>query len=320
MDSKNTLLVTGSTGQIGSELVTELRKKWGNDRVVAVFHNRPPSAKQISEGPCIKVDLFSEDDILNVLKKWNVTQVYHLAAILSAKGEKEPQEAWKVNMGTLYNILEAGRKVGLEKIFWPSSIAVFGPASPRWMTPQETVLNPISMYGVTKVAGELLCNYYYKKYGLDVRSVRFPGIISSDTMPGGGTTDFAVEIFYEALLKERYTCFVRENTRLPMMYMPDCLKCILDIMNAPATNIKRHDAYNVSSMNFSAGELVAEIRHHLPRLEVDYVPDERQTIADSWPMSLDDSQARRDWGWNPDYDLSKMVSDMIQRLREKFTK
>jgi nucleoside-diphosphate-sugar epimerase len=320
MDTSSKILVTGATGQIGSELVLELRRRFGGEKVVAAFHNRSASEEIIRGGPVVKVDLTSEEGLEAMLKEHQVAQVYHLAAVLSAVGEKDPQAAWRTNMGSLYNLLEAGRKLKLEGIFWPSSIAVFGPTSPRVRTPQDTVMTPTSMYGVTKVAGELLCNYYHRRYGLDVRSVRYPGIVSSETHPGGGTTDYAVEVFYEAIAKGRYTCFVRQDTRLPMMYMPDCLKCAVDIMQAAPERIRRHDAYNVTSMSFSAGELVSEIRRHLPQLMVDYRPDHRQAIADSWPMSLDDSEARDDWGWAPEHDLPAMVQDMMTKLTLRLRK
>ena len=314
MDTTSRILVTGATGQIGSELTMALRQRYGGDKVVAGIHNRPPSEQILNTGPVEKVDLSSEDSLTGLLRSYEVAQVYHLAAVLSATGEKDPQMAWRTNMDSLVNILEAGRKLGLEKIFWPSSIAVFGPTSPRQNTPQDAVMLPTSMYGVSKLSGELLCNYYHSKYGIDVRSVRYPGIISSETHPGGGTTDFAVEIFYEALTKGSYTCFLRQDTRLPMMYMPDCLSCAIDIMVAPADKVKRRDAYNVTAMSFTPEELTHELRRYVPELQVSYVPDHRQKIADSWPMSLDDSEARRDWGWDPKFDLPMMVKDMVKAL------
>ncbi|MDD1746980.1 MAG: NAD-dependent epimerase/dehydratase family protein [Methanomassiliicoccales archaeon] len=317
MDTTSRILVTGATGQIGSELTMALRKRYGGDTVVAGIHNRPPSEQISNTGPVEKVDLASEDSLAEVLKSYKVTQVYHLAAVLSATGEKDPRIAWRTNMDSLVNILEAGRKLHLERIFWPSSIAVFGPTSPRLDTPQDTVMLPTSMYGVSKLSGELLCNYYYNRYEIDVRSVRYPGIISSETHPGGGTTDFAVEIFYEALTKGRYTCFLREDTRLPMMYMPDCLSCAIDVMAAPADKVKRRDAYNVTAMSFTPGELTQELQRHVPELQVSYVPDHRQKIADSWPMSLDDSEARMDWGWDPKFDLPMMVEDMVRTLKPR---
>jgi nucleoside-diphosphate-sugar epimerase len=220
-------------------------------------------------------------------------------------------------MGSLYNILEVARKNKLVRVFWPSSIAAFGPTSPRVNTPQETVLLPTSMYGVTKVAGELLCNYYFIKFGLDVRGVRYPGIISSEVLPGGGTTDYAVAIFYEAIKNKRYTCFVREDTVLPMMYMPDCIKATIDLMEADSARVKRHDSYNVAGMSFSAGELAAEIKKYIRDFKCGYKPDFRQKIADSWPMSIDDSVARKEWSWKPTYDLAAMTKDMIEKLTKK---
>lgn len=314
---KPRVLVTGATGQIGSELVPMLRKKYGGQQVVAVGHKRMPSEEMLRSGPFEQIDLGDEEQISRSIKKFDIDTIYHLAAVLSAVGEQDPQAAWNINMQGLYNILEASRKMKLERVFWPSSIGVFGPTSPRLNTPQDTVLLPTSMYGVTKVAGELLCNYYALRYNLDVRSVRYPGIISSVTPPGGGTTDYAVEIFYEAILSGRYTCFLREDTKLPMMYMPDSLKAAIDIMEAPSSKIKRHDGYNVTAMSFSAGELAAELSKHFPHLRVDYVPDSRQKIADSWPMSLDDSVARQDWGWKPLYDLPAMTKDMVVRLSKR---
>ncbi len=320
MDSTSRILVTGATGQIGSELTMALRHKFGGDKVVAVIHNRPASELIRKTGPVIKVDLSSEKALSQALKEHRIDQVYHLAAVLSVTGEKDPLMAWRANMDSLVSVLEASRTLDMERVFWPSSIAVFGPTSPRENTPQDTVMLPTSMYGVSKLAGELLCHYYHSKYGVDVRSVRYPGIISSETLPGGGTTDYAVEIFYEALTKGRYTCYLREDTRMPMIYMPDCLDCAMDLMAAPTSKVKRRDGYNVTSMSFTPAELVDELRRHVPDLQVDYVPDHRQRIADSWPMSLDDSEARNDWGWAPRFDLSMMVKDMVEHLRPRLRK
>jgi nucleoside-diphosphate-sugar epimerase len=315
---KPKILVTGATGQIGSELVLELRKKYGGENVVAVGHSRKPSDKLFSSGPYESIDVSDKTSIEKAVKKHSVDTIYHLAALLSATGEQNPQLAWTVNMNSLYHVLEIAREQKLAKIFWPSSIAVFGPTAPRSNTPQDTILIPGTMYGVTKVAGELLCNYYFMKYAVDVRSVRYPGIISSETPPGGGTTDYAVEIFYEAIKNKKYACFVREDTVLPMMYMPDCLKATIDLMEADSSKIKRRTSYNVAGMSFSAGQLTAEIRKHIPDFRCAYKPDFRQKIADSWPMSLDDTAARKEWGWKPKYDLPSMTRDMIEKLSKRF--
>ena len=311
------LLVTGSTGQIGSELTLALRDKYGGDNVVAIGHQRKPTDVLLNSGPFEIVDIAKKERLQDVVNKYDVDTIYHLAAVLSATGEQNPQLAWNLNMGSLYNVLEIAREQGIARVFWPSSIAVFGPTTPRLQTPQETVLIPTTMYGVTKVAGELLCNYYFTKFNVDVRGLRYPGIISSETPPGGGATDYAVEIFYEALKKKRYTCFVREDTVLPMMYMPDCLKSTIDLMEADPSKIKRHDSYNVAGMSFSAGELVAEIKKHIPEFKCDYKPDFRQKIADSWPMSVDDSAAHKDWNWKPSYDLATMTKEMIDKLSKR---
>ena len=320
MSTKNMkrILVTGATGQIGSELTVELRKKYGGENVIAAGHRRKPSEKLLSTGPFEYVDVTQKDSIEKVVEKYDIDTIYHLAAVLSAVGEQKPQLAWNVNMNGLYNILEVAREHDMIRVFWPSSMAVFGPETPRVKTPQDTVLIPTTMYGVTKVAGELLCNYYFIRFGLDVRCVRYPGIISSETPPGGGTTDYAVEMFYEAIKKKRYTCFVREDTVLPMMYMPDCIKAAIDLMEADPSKIKHHVGYNVTGMSFSAGELAAEIKKHIPEFECEYKPDFRQKIADSWPMSIDDSVAREEWGWKPDYDLASMTKDMIEKLTRRF--
>jgi len=312
------ILVTGATGQIGSELTIELRKRYNGNNVVAAGHSRKPSETLAKSGPFEFIDVTKKESIETIVKKYDIDTIYHLAAILSAVGELNPQLAWKLNMESLYHILEIAKE-GKTKVFWPSSIAVFGPSAPRVKTPQETVLIPGTMYGVTKVAGELLCNYYFNRFGLDVRSVRYPGIISSETLPGGGTTDYAVEIFYEAIKKKRYTCFVKEDTVLPMMYMADCIKASIDLMEADPSRIKCRTSYNVTGMSFSAGELAAEIRKYIPEFKCEYKPDYRQKIADSWPMSIDDSVARKEWGWKPTYNLSTMTKDMIEKLSKRFS-
>ena len=312
--STKRLLLTGSTGQIGSELTLALREKYGGDNVVAIGHQRKPSDALLNSGPFEIVDIARKERLQDIVDKYDVDTIYHLAAVLSATGEQNPQFAWNLNMSSLCNVLEIAREQGIARVFWPSSIAVFGPTAPRLKTPQETVLIPTTMYGVTKVAGELLCNYYFTKFNVDVRGLRYPGIISSETPPGGGTTDYAVEIFYEAIKKKRYTCFLREDTVLPMMYMPDCLKSTIDLMEADPSKIKRHDSYNLVGMSFSPGELVAEIKKHIPEFKCDYKPDFRQKIADSWPMSIDDSAARKDWSWKPSYDLAAMTKEMIDKL------
>jgi nucleoside-diphosphate-sugar epimerase len=310
------ILMTGAAGQIGSELAQALRKKYGRDNVLVTDIVRPPAALA-EAGPFELVDVTDRAALDGLVAKFGVDTVYHLAALLSATGEKNPQKAWDVNMSGLHNVLEIARARGLFRVFSPSSIAVFGPATPREMTPQETVLGPTTMYGVTKVAGELLCNYYVQKYGLDVRGCRYPGIISHLTLPGGGTTDYAVAIFYDAVKLGRYTCFLREDTRLPMMYMPDCLKCTLDLMDVDFVRLKHHANFNVTAMSFTAGELAAEIRRHKPAFEVRYKPDFRQDIADSWPASIDDSAARAEWDWRPDYDLAAMTVDMLAALEAR---
>jgi nucleoside-diphosphate-sugar epimerase len=313
------ILVTGAAGQIGSELVPFLRERRGREGVVALGHSTRPSDEVIRSGPYVTGDVTDIGAMAKIIKDNDISEVYHLAALLSAVGEQKPQTAWDLNMRGLTNMLDLSRQNGI-KMFWPSSIAVFGTGYPRDRTPQETVLLPTTMYGVTKVAGELLCSYYNRKYGTDVRSVRFPGIISSDTPPGGGTTDYAVAIFYDALQKGSYDCFVRADTVLPMLYMPDCLRAAWSIMEADVGRISRRDAYNLNSMSFSAAQLADEIRKHRPGLQVTYSPDFRQSIADSWPRSLDDGEARRDWGWDPKWGLERMTQDMLAKLGPRLTK
>lgn len=306
------ILVTGAFGQIGSELVPALQKKFGDKSIISLgHHNIPKGFRGIVE----KTDISDLGALRKIIKKYNIGTINHLVSILSAKGEQDPQLTWQVNMGGLKNILDLAVEFKL-KIFWPSSIATFGPTTPKDDTPQRTVLEPTTMYGVTKAAGELLCQYYFLKYGVDVRSVRYPGIISYKTEPGGGTTDFAVAVYYEAVRGNSYTCFVREDTVLPMMYMDDAIEGTIKLMIAPAAGLTIRTSYNLAAMSFSAGQLVTEINKHLP-LKVKYVPDARQKIADSWPRSIDDSAARKDWGWQPKYDLPKMTVEMLAKLKQK---
>ena len=313
------ILVTGAAGQIGSELVPRLRSLYGNDNVVAGVH-KARGGPSLSEGPVESVDVSDPEALSEVLKRHDVGTFYHLAALLSAVGEKNPQLAWQVNMDGLRNVLEVSRSLGISKVFWPSSIGVFGPDAPKNHAPQNVPLNPTTMYGVTKVSGELLCNYYWLKYGLDVRILRYPGLISSESPPGGGTTDYAVEIFYSALEKGSYSCFLREDTVLPMMYMPDALDGTVRLMEADQSHVPRHLGYNLAAISFSAGELAAEIAEHIPGFKVTYSPDSRQKIADSWPMSIDDREARADWGWSHRFGLKEMTSDMLARLGPRLKK
>lgn len=309
------ILVTGAAGQIGSELVLTLRKRYGEGSVLAT--DKAVTRSQVSPGVLEQLDVMHLSSVERTIRTHHIDTVYHLAAILSAAGESNPDLAWDVNMAGLKNILDASARHGVGRIFWPSSIGVFGPDAPKASAPQDAPLNPSTMYGVTKVAGELLCSYYFHRHALDVRSVRFPGLISSEAKPGGGTTDYAVEMFYSALQSGRYTCFLSEGAVLPMMYMPDALRAATTLMEADPGEVKLHTGYNLGAMSFSAGELAAEIRKHIPGFRVTFAPDSRQAIADSWPRSVDDSEARRDWGWKAEYALPAMTSDMLSRLSKK---
>ena len=311
------ILVTGAAGQIGSELVVALRKKYGEKNVVAT--DKAVTRAQVVPGVLEQLDVMHLSSVERALRSHQIDTVYHLAAILSAVGEANPDLAWDINMGGLKNVLDASVRHGVRRVFWPSSIGVFGPDAPKVAAPQDTALNPTTIYGVTKVSGELLCEYYFLKHALDVRSVRYPGLISSEAKPGGGTTDYAVEIFYSALQTGEYNCFLSEGTVLPMMYMPDALHAAIEIMDADTKSVKLHRGYNISAMSFSAGDLAAEIRKHLPDFRVTYSPDSRQAIADSWPRSIDDSVARRDWGWKEEHDLPSMVTGMLERLRDRLS-
>ena len=292
-----------------------LRDRHGRENVIAVDYRSPEDAGSAEPGPFELVDVTNRDRVSEVTSSYDINTIYHMAAILSARGEADPRRAWEVNVEGLINVLDvaAARHA---RVFVPSSIAVFGPETPRDSAPQEVALLPTTMYGVTKVSGELLGEYYVRRFDLDVRGLRYPGIISSETLPGGGTTDYAVEMFYAAIETGHYTCFVRPDTTLPMMYMPDCIKATLDLMAANPANLRTHTtSYNIAGMSFSAEELVEEIRRHIPGFRCDYVPDERQKIADSWPCAIDDSAAREEWAWAPAYDLASMTADMLKRLR-----
>jgi nucleoside-diphosphate-sugar epimerase len=307
------ILVTGAFGQIGSELVPALQKKYGIRNVVALGHHNVP---EDFDGIVEKAEITNSKAIERIIKEHRIDTVYHLVSLLSAKGEIDPTATWNVNMGGLKSILDFAVLFKL-KVFWPSSIAAFGPTTPRVKTPQRTVLEPTTMYGVTKLAGESLCHYYFLKYGVDVRSIRYPGLISWKTPPGGGTTDFAVAIFYEGLQKGAYECFVRPDTKLPMMYMDDGVEATMRIMEADPSKITVRTGYNLAAISFTAKELASEINKFVP-VKVTYKPDHRQKIADSWPQSIDDKVARRDWGWKYQYNLTKMTKEMIKQLRGKF--
>jgi nucleoside-diphosphate-sugar epimerase len=316
----STILVIGALGQIGSELTGALRLRHGDDAVVAADVKGEHDLSLRDSGACLFVDVTQPESISKIVVQRQVRVIYHMAAILSAVGETNPQLAWRVNVNGLHNVLEVARQHALDRLFWPSSMAVFGQGAPRHDTPQETILQPATMYGLSKVSGELLCNYYFRRYGLDVRGIRYPGIISSDTLPGGGTTDYAVEIFYEAVRHRRYVCFVREDTVLPMMYMPDCIRATLQLMDADLERLRYHANYNLSAFSFSVAELAAEIRKRVPSFVCEYRPDFRQEIADSWPNTINDSAARSDWGWEPEFDLSAMTEDMLTALSDKHRK
>ncbi|MCA6361524.1 MAG: NAD-dependent epimerase/dehydratase family protein [Bacteroidetes bacterium] len=311
----DTILVIGSSGQIGTELVAELRTRYGHDRVIA-SDIKPATPEQLSEGPYEVIDALNRDQIFEVVKKYKVNQVYLLAALLSATAEKNPMFAWKLNMESLFHILEMAREGHIQKIYWPSSIAVFGLTTPRDNTPQFTVIEPTTIYGISKQAGERWCEWYHNKYGVDVRSIRYPGLIGWKSAPGGGTTDYAVHIYHEALAHNTYNCFLSENTTLPMMYMPDAIRATIEIMTAPAEQIKFRGGYNIAGMSFSPKEIAEAIRKHQPGFTITYQPDFRQAIADSWPKSIDDSVAREHWGWKPAFDLQRMTEEMLVNLKK----
>lgn len=317
MNSKK-ILIIGASGQIGSELALKLRELYGNENVIA-SDIKVGGDDLMTSGPFEILDATDEEKIKEVVEKYEITDVYLMAAMLSATGEKMPMKAWELNMNSLFIVLNLAKEKKINKVFWPSSIAVFGPSSPKENTPQTTLMEPTTVYGMSKQAGERWCEYYFKKFGVDVRSIRYPGIISYKTLPGGGTTDYAIEIFHEALKSGNYTSFLSEDTSLPMMFMDDAIKATIDIMEAPSEKVKVRTSYNLSAMSFTPKELAKAIKTELPEFEIAYNPDFRQEIADSWPSSIDDTAAREDWGWKHEYDLKKLTTTMLKGLKESFS-
>ena len=315
------ILVIGATGQIGSELTLALRDAYGSTNVVAGGHKREPSSEKLRDsGPYVIADCLAPKVLATLIEKYKIDTIYHLAALLSATSEKNPKLAWEVNIQGLINVLDLAKTYQCA-VFFPSSIGVFGDSTPKDNTPQDTIQRPSTIYGITKLTGELLCDYYYHKYNLDVRGVRYPGLISYETLPGGGTTDYAVEIFYEALAHKEYSCFLKEDTYLDMMYMPDALKAAMQLMETESNRLIHRNGYNVSAMSFSPRELSVEIKKWIPQFKISYEIDPiRQSIADSWPNSMDDMAAREEWGWQPEYDLPKMTADMLEKLEVKLKK
>jgi nucleoside-diphosphate-sugar epimerase len=311
--AKEKILVIGASGQIGVELTLALRKIYGAANVIA-SDLREENELLKGTGPYVSMDVMNKEMLHVQVIRQGVTQIYLLAAILSATGEKNPGLAWHLNMQGLINVLEIAKEEKLTKVYWPSSIAVFGPTSPKKDCPQHTIIEPTTVYGISKYAGEFWCNYYHLKFGVDIRSLRYPGLISYKSAPGGGTTDYAVEIFYQALEEKKYTCFLKEETYLPMMYMPDAIRATIELMEAPKEKISVRTSYNLSGMSFSPQEIATEIKKHIPAFKIDYRPDYRQAIADSWPQSINDSIARNDWGWKEEYDLPAMTRDMLENL------
>lgn len=305
------ILVIGANGQIGTVLVEALRSRWGSESVVSSDLRAP----QHPSGPHEILNVLEVESIKRIIQKYEINQVYHLAAILSARGEQDPIQTWNVNMQGLLNVLGLAVEMKLDRVFYPSTIAIYGPTTPKIMTPQHTVFIPTTVYGISKHSGELWCNYFHQRYGLDVRSLRYPGVVGWQSPPGGGTTDYAVEIFHEALEKKEYRCFLEEDTRLPMIYMDDCIRATLELMEADAQNIRVRTSYNLAGMSFTPAELAQEIKKHIPDFEIHYQPDFRQAIAKSWNESIDDQEARNDWDWKPAFDLVQMTEEMIRQLK-----
>lgn len=309
------ILILGACGQIGTELTMVLRQKYGNDVVVA-SDIREGSGPLMESGPFELLDATNYEAIEDVVMHYEIQEVYLMAAMLSATAEKFPMRAWNLNMNSLFNILNLGKDKKIDKIFWPSSIAIFGPNTPKEHTPQHTLMEPSTVYGISKQSGERWCEYYYKKFGVDVRSLRYPGLISWKTSPGGGTTDYAVEIYHKALEEKAYSCFLSERTKLPMMYMDDAIRATISLMDANAGNLTVRSSYNLGAISFTPSEIAQSIKNHIPDFEISYVPDFRQQIADSWPSSIDDSMAREDWGWKPTFDLNRITSEMLENLKK----
>jgi nucleoside-diphosphate-sugar epimerase len=309
------ILVIGACGQIGVELTLELRRIYGGSNVIA-SDLREENELLKGTGPYVSMDVMNKEMLHVQVIRQNITQIYLLAAILSATGEKNPTLAWNLNMHSLLNVLDIAKEENLHKVYWPSSIAVFGPTSPKKNCPQQTIIEPGTVYGISKYAGEFWCNYYYNRYHVDVRSLRYPGLISYKSEPGGGTTDYAVEIYHEALEDGKYDCFLKEDTYLPMMYMPDAIRATVELMEADSSKLSVRTSYNISGMSFSPKEIAASIKKHIPSFEISYEPDYRQAIADGWPQSIDDSVAQQDWKWNAEYDLEKMTADMLKNLKK----
>ena len=315
MARKTGILVIGASGQIGTELVMELRKTYGNKNVVAC-DLKTASDEVLESGPFEQLDVLDRDKLHQIVVKYNVGQVYLLAALLSATAEQKVMQAWNLNMYGLFYVLELAKEGFIDKVYWPSSIAVFGPNTPKSNTPQATITQPVTVYGISKLAGEQWCSYYHQKFGVDVRSLRYPGLIGYKSAPGGGTTDYAVDIFHKAIAGEAFSCFLDKHTRLPMMYMPDAIKATLQLMEANPTKVKLRAGYNVAAFSFTPVELAMEIRKHIPSFEIEYNPDFRQQVAEGWPSSIDDSCARADWGWKNEYSFEVMVKDMLEHLSE----
>ena len=316
---KDRILVIGACGQIGVDLTLELRRIYGGANVIASdLREENPLLK--GTGPYVSLDVMNKEMLHVQVIRQNITHIYLLAAILSATAEKNPHLAWNLNMQSLLNVLEIAKDENIRKIYWPSSIAVFGPGSPKINCPQQTIIEPSTVYGISKYAGEFWCNYFFQRYQVDVRSLRYPGLISYKSEPGGGTTDYAVDIFHAAIDENKYTCFLREDTYLPMMYMPDAIRATIELMEVDADKISVRTSYNISGMSFSPKEIAEEIKKHLPRFTISYEPDYRMQIAESWPQSIDDSVAKKDWNWKPKYDLTAMTEDMIENLVNKSKK
>lgn len=310
--STERILIIGSNGQIGLELAENLRKSYGSENVICSDVRKLEN--QIE--PFESLDILDQTKLLEIVKKYNITQVYLLAALLSATAEKNPKFAWDLNMNGLFHVLDLAKEGIIKKIYWPSSIAVFGPTTPRVNTPQYTVMEPNTIYGISKQAGERYCEYYHQKYGVDVRSIRYPGLIGWKSAPGGGTTDYAVHIYHEALKHKTYECFLSAQTALPMMYMPDAIRATIELMEAPAESVKIRSSYNLGGISFNPEEIAASIRKHIPDFTISYNPDFRQAIADSWPQSINDTEAREHWGWKPEFDLDAMTNEMLVNIKK----